>query len=91
VYRREHSQCQTVDLEDAEGVDVVLVPFDEGSIGHGRVFDGNHFTQRPSGDDESAHVLGQMTGEADELSDQLSQHTNGAVRRVKARFTYEIL
>jgi hypothetical protein len=90
LYRREHAECEAVDLEDAECVDVVLVPFDEGSIGHGAVFDGDHLTQWPAGDDKAADMLGQMTRKADELPDEFSQHTNRAIGRVEAGLVHEV-
>ena len=35
----EHAECQHIDLEQAEGIEVVLVPLDDAAFGHGRVFD----------------------------------------------------
>ena len=44
--RGEHAQGQAVDFEDAQGVQIVLVPLDDGAVGHGGVFDGHEFAER---------------------------------------------
>ena len=82
--RRKHAEGEAVDLEDAEGVDVVLVPFDEGAVGHGPVFEGDHFAEGAASDYETADVLGKMTREAEELIDQPPQHAHGAILGVEA-------
>ena len=46
-----------VDLEDAQIVEVVLVPLDDGAVRHGRVLDRHQLAQRPAGEDEAADVL----------------------------------
>ena len=35
----QHAECQHIDLEQAEGIEVVLVPLNDAALGHGRVFD----------------------------------------------------
>lgn len=74
MYRRQHPQREAVDLQDAQRINVVLVPLDKCSVGHGRVLDRDHLAQRPTRDDESADVLREMTGEADDLPNQLAEH-----------------
>jgi hypothetical protein len=44
----QHAERQHVDLQDAERVDIVLVPFDEGAVGHRAVADRHGLGQRPS-------------------------------------------
>ena len=70
---REHAQGQAIDLEDAQLVEVVLVPLDDGAVGHGGVFDGHQFAQRPARHDHAAGVLREMPRKADQLADQLDQ------------------
>ena len=53
----QHAQPEAVDLEDAELVNIVLVPFDDGAVIHGRVRDRHHLAERASGDDEAADML----------------------------------
>ncbi len=89
MYRRQHPQGEAVDFQDAQRVDVVLVPFDEGSVGHSPVFDRDHLAQRSACDDESADVLREMTGKADDLPDQLAEHTYGSIGRIDPRLAHE--
>lgn len=42
MYRREHSQREAVDLQNSQSIDIVLIPFDEGAVGHGAIFQGDH-------------------------------------------------
>ncbi|HEX9660200.1 MAG TPA: hypothetical protein VGA18_07855 [Rhodothermales bacterium] len=88
--RGEHSETETVHLEDSQCVDVVLVPLDEGAVGHGGVFDGDHFAERPAGDDETADVLGEVSRETDNLSDEFGEHAHGAVVGVQAGLAEEV-
>jgi hypothetical protein len=67
VDTRQHAEPQHVDLEDPQGVEVVLVPLDDGAALHRRVLDRHHLAERAAGDDEAAHMLGEMAGKADEL------------------------
>ena len=43
----EHAQCQHIDLEDAQRINVILVPFDEAAIGHRAVADGDRLDSGP--------------------------------------------
>ncbi len=55
--RGEHAEPEHVDLEQAERIEVVLVPLDHGAVGHRGVLDGNEFFEQVARDDESADVL----------------------------------
>ena len=65
--RRQHAERQHVDLEQAERVEIVLVPFDHRALVHRRVHHGRDFVEPVAGDDEAAAVLGQMAGKAGQL------------------------
>jgi hypothetical protein len=69
----EHAQGETVDLEDAQLVEIVLVPLDDGAVGHGRVLDRHELAQGAAGHDHAARVLREMAGEADKLRDEFDQ------------------
>ena len=56
----EHAQRQAIDLEHAERVEIVLVPFDDGPARHGGVLDRHQLGERPLRDDEAADVLREM-------------------------------
>ena len=53
----QHAERQHVDLQQTQRGDVVLVPFDEGAVVHGRVADGHDLDQRTARQDEAADVL----------------------------------
>ncbi len=57
----EHAEAEHIDLEDAERIEVVLVPFDEGALRHGAVADRHDLIERTAGDDEAADMLGEVT------------------------------
>jgi hypothetical protein len=54
----QHAQGEDVDLEDADGVEIVLVPFDAGALLHRGVLDRDHLVEPAAGDDEAADMLG---------------------------------
>ena len=81
----QHAEGQDVDLEDAERVEIVLVPFDDRAVLHRRVLDRRQFVQRPVGDDEAAGMLGQVAREADQLERQQQGAAQGGVGRVEPR------
>ena len=53
----QHSQRQNIDLEDAQCVDIVLVPADHGAIFHRCVLNRHQRIKPPFGDDEAADML----------------------------------
>jgi hypothetical protein len=62
-----HPQRQDVDLQDAENIEIVLVPLDDGAIRHRRVLDRHQVCQGAIGNDKTSHVLGQMSGKSPKL------------------------
>ncbi len=56
----QHAQRQAVDLEQPHRLQVVLVPLDDGAVGHRRVLHRHHGGQRRIGNDEAADMLGKM-------------------------------
>ena len=84
----QHAQRQAIDLEQAQRVQVVLVPLDDGALGHRRVFHRHQMVQWLIGYDEAAHVLGQVARETHELGGQLEhapQHRAGGVKATFAQ------
>ena len=61
----QHAKRQHVDLEDAEGIEIVLVPFNDGAAVHGRIEHRHDFVETAAGDDEAADMLGEMARKAD--------------------------
>ena len=91
AHAAQHAQAQHVDLEDAQRIEVVLVPFDDGAVGHGRVGDGRELAQGPAGDDEAADVLREMPGKAPELVGQLQRHGQPPVGGIEAGLAHPLL
>ena len=79
----EHAQRQHVDLEHAQRVEVVLVPFDDGAVGHRRVLDRHQLAQGALRDDEAADMLAEVAREADQLLGQLEGQAQGRVGGVE--------
>lgn len=56
----EHAQRQAIDLEQLHGFQIVLVPLDDGAVGHRGIFHRHQQRQGLVGDDEAADMLRQM-------------------------------
>ena len=69
--RAQHADREDVDLEQAERVEVVLVPLDDAAVGHRRVLDRHQLGHAALGDDEAARMLRKMARERDQLRRQL--------------------
>ncbi len=69
--RAQHAQRQHVDLEQAQRVEVVLVPLDDAAVLHRRVFDRHQRVQLVACDHKAAGVLAQVARKADQLLRQL--------------------
>ncbi|MNM68338.1 hypothetical protein D3C81_798970 [compost metagenome] len=66
----EHAQGKDIDLEQADQVEVVLVPLDHRALVHGGVFHRHQAVQRLFGNHEATRVLGQVAGKTDQLAGQ---------------------
>ena len=82
--RGQHAERQHVDLEKAERVEVVLVPFDDGAVLHRGVHDRHDLVEPVAGDDEAAAVLGQMARKAGELVRHLKRQRERRIGRIEA-------
>ena len=60
--------ARTVDLHEFQGVDVVLVPFDDLAVVHRRRLDRHEFVEPVAGQDEAAGMLREMARRADQLA-----------------------
>ncbi len=80
----QHAERAHVDLHQADGVDVVLVPFDEGALGHGGVGDRHRVVEPAAGEDETADVLGEVAREAGQCVGERDGLADRRVLRVEA-------
>ena len=85
--RAEHAQGEDIHLEQADRIEVVLVPLNDGAVGHRRVFDRHQGVQRLLGNHKTAGMLRQMPGEADQLPGQAQHPAQHRTIRVEAAFT----
>ena len=61
---RQHAEPEHVDLEDAQRVEIVFVPLDEGALIHRRIADRHHLIEPAARDDKTADMLREMTRKA---------------------------
>ena len=66
----EHAQGQHIHLHQPQALEIVLVPLDDGAIGHGGIFHRHQFGQWPGADHEPTYVLGEVPGKAQQGIDQ---------------------
>ena len=81
--RGQHAERQHVDLEEAERVEIVLVPFDGGAVLHRRVHDRRDLVEPVAGDDEAAAVLGEMARKAGQLARHLQRQRERRIGRIE--------
>ena len=82
----QHAQRQHIDLEDAQRLDIVLVPFDETAIGHGAIADRHRLGQCAFGQDEPADMLRQMARYSNHLLGQFKNPLQVRIGHVHAGF-----
>jgi len=63
----EHAEAEEVDLDDAEAFTIVLVPLDDGAVGHGGGLKGNDGVQSVVADDHAAGVLAEVAREGEDF------------------------
>jgi hypothetical protein len=71
--RRQHAERQHIHLEQAEVVQIILVPLDDRALRHGRILDRHQHGQRLARDHEAADMLGQMARQTDQLPGQCNE------------------
>ena len=79
----EHAEAEHIDLEEAERIEIVLVPFDHGAVLHGGVADGDDLRERPARQHEAADMLGKMARKADQLLRQLEHAGEQRIGRIE--------
>ena len=81
---RQHAEAEHVDLENAERVEIVLVPFDEGAVRHRAIADRHHLVEPAARDDEAADMLRQVAREAVDLGGQRRDLAHARAVRIEA-------
>ena len=86
AHAREHAEREHVDLQQAERVEVVLVPLDDGAVVHRGVLDRHQAVEAVARDHEAARVLRQVAREADHLLRERREFGDDRVAGIEARF-----
>ncbi len=73
VHAAEHAEAQHIDLHELEGIDIILVPFDDLPVFHPRGLDRHQVIQPVLGQHEPAGMLREMARRADQLARQLQR------------------
>ena len=84
--RREHAERETVDFENAELVEVVLVPLHDRAAFHRGRLNRHEILEFAAGHHHAAHVLAEVAGKADELADERREPRARVARGVEPRF-----
>ena len=79
----QHAESEDVDLEHAERVDVVLVPFDDRAPVHGGILDRHDVREGFAGDDEAADMLRKMAREADQRGGKFEGESDAPVAGIE--------
>ena len=66
----QHAEAEHVYFQDAQGLEVVLVPLDHRAVFHGGVLDRHQLVEPAAGHDEAADVLREVAREANQLAGQ---------------------
>ena len=83
--RRHHAQRQAVDLQQAQRIQIVLVPLNDGAIRHRGILDRYQCRQRLLRHHEAAHVLRQVPRKTQQLRDQAHQLLGDARLRIESQ------
>ena len=81
----QHTQCQYIDFQQVQRVDIVLVPFNEGPVRHCAIVDRHGFIKPVFGQDIAADMLRQMAWKIEQLADKGMQPGDVRVVWVKPR------
>ena len=79
----EHAQRQTSTFMQPEGVDVVLVPLDEGAVLHRGVADRHGLVEPPLGQHEAADVLREVARKAEQLGRPVAGAADRGIVRIE--------
>ena len=82
----EHAERQHIDLEHAERIDVVLVPFDIGAVLHGGIEDRHGLIEPLARQHETADMLREMARETEQLAREIDGLAQLGIARVETGF-----
>ncbi|MDR8761997.1 hypothetical protein FEP90_03694 [Burkholderia multivorans] len=83
--RGQHAECEHVDLQQPQRLQIVLVPFNHATPGHRCVLHGNKPRELAAADDEPARVLREVPRKAEQLERQRRPRLDQRRVRVQPR------
>ena len=81
----QHAERQDIDLQNAERIEIVLVPFDRRAIVHRGIGERHHLVEPRASDHEAAGMLRQVAGETGEFGGERSALAETRLGRIEAR------
>ena len=75
----QHAKAQHIDLHEFQGVDVVLVPFDDLPVVHRGRLDGHQFIKAVQRQHKAARMLRQVARRAHQLAGEVQRQLQAAV------------
>ncbi len=90
VQAGQHAEAEHVDLVDLQGVEVVLVPFDDSAVVHGRILDRHQLVEPALGEDEAADMLREVAREAAQRRRQFERQRQPRIGRIEAGLAHVI-
>ncbi len=87
----EHAERQHIDLHDAQRVDIVLVPFDEGAIVHRGIVDRHHLVEPALGQHEAADMLREMARQIEDSLHEVVEARDLGIVGIEAGFGHPLL
>jgi len=75
----QHAEPEHIDLQNAEIVEIILVPFDHGAFLHGGVLDRHHLVEARARNDKAADMLREVAGKADQLTGEFENQSEPGI------------
>ena len=86
----QHAKRQHINLQNTQRIQIILVPFHNGSLIHCSILNRYNIFQYTPCDDKASNMLGQMAGKADQLTCKRQGHRDKTVIRIKSGFPYTL-
>ncbi len=86
----QHAQRQHIDFHQAERVDIVLVPFDEGAALHRAIVQRDHFVEPVLRQHEATDMLRQVAREVQQPLDEVGQPSNFRIVGIEAALLHPL-
>ncbi len=86
IDEREHTEAEQIDFDETGILGIVLIPLDDGAIGHGGVFDRDNMGERLLRHDHTADMDTEMARETLDLGAEIGKQLHAVVAEVEVGF-----